>query len=296
MARGELGQRVLVAAVGIPAAVVLIYLGSWYLGGLLAVAAALAAWEYYRLAAARGARPFVLPGVAFAVAIILVSTGWRGPAVGMALWQLTVAFTLALGVLAVLRRNETEGPLTATAVTLTGALLPGGALAFALFLRHMPVLDGVGGRWGAWTGAAVVAYPMVVTWLNDTAAYFVGTHLGRRKLMPRVSPRKTWLGAEAGLVAGVIAGWFYARFVFGWWLGIPLAPWLGALGGALITVAAQIGDLAESVLKREAGVKDSGALLPGHGGVLDRLDALLLAFPVAYWYLTLIFRWMGMAS
>jgi phosphatidate cytidylyltransferase len=294
MARGDLGRRVLVAAVGIPAAVVLIYLGSWYLGGLLAVAAGLAAWEYYRLAARRGARPFVLPGVVFAVAIVLVSTA-GGPAVGTTLWQLTVAFTLALGVLAVLERGVDEGPLVATAVTLTGALLPAGTLAFALFLRHMPALD-VGRGWSAWTGAALVAYPLAVTWSNDTAAYFAGSYLGRRRLMPAVSPKKTWLGAEAGLATGVIAGWLYARFVFGSWLGIPLTPWLGALGGGLITVVAQFGDLAESILKREAGVKDSGSLLPGHGGVLDRLDALLLAFPVAYWYLTLVFRLGGIAS
>ncbi len=185
--------------------------------------------------------------------------------------------------------------MAATAVTLTGALLPGGALAFALFLRHMPAFD-VGSGWGSWTGAALVAYPLAVTWLNDTAAYFAGTHLGRRKLLPRVSPKKTWLGAEAGFAAGVIAGWLYARFVFGWWLEIPLSPWLGALGGGVIAVAAQFGDLAESILKREAGMKDSGSLLPGHGGVLDRLDALLLAFPVAYWYLRLVFRVVGITS
>lgn len=295
MARGELGRRVLVAAVGIPAAVILIYLGGWYLGGLLAVFAGLATWEYYRLARARGARPFMLPGVAFSVGIVLVSTAWRGPAVGAALWQLVVAFMLALGVMAVLERDVDEAPLATTAVTLTGALLPGGTLAFALFLRHMPILD-VGRDWGSWTGAALVAYPLAVTWLNDTAAYFAGTYFGRRRLMPRVSPKKTWLGAEAGFVAGIIAGWLYTRFVFGWWLGIPLTPWLGALGGGLITIVAQVGDLAESILKREAGVKDSGGLLPGHGGVLDRLDALLLAFPMAYWYLTLVFRLRGIGS
>lgn len=295
MARGELGRRILVAAVGIPAAVLLIYLGGWFLGALMAAAAGLAAWEYYRLAAAGGVRPFVLPGVLFAVGIILVSTAWRGPAVGATLWQLTVAFTLGLSVLAMLERSEGEGPLSATAVTLAGALLPAGALAFALFLRHMPAFD-TGRSWDSWTGASLVAYPLAVTWLNDTAAYFAGTYLGRRRLKPSVSPKKTWLGAEAGLAAGVVAGWLYASFVFGWWLEIPLSPWLGALGGGLITVAAQLGDLAESILKREAGVKDSGALLPGHGGVLDRLDALLLAFPVAYWYLVLVFRLMGIRS
>ncbi|HKJ91963.1 MAG TPA: phosphatidate cytidylyltransferase [Longimicrobiales bacterium] len=295
MARGELGRRVAVAAVGIPTAVVLIYLGGWYLGVLLAVAGGLSAWEYYRLAAARGVRAFVVPGVVFAVGIVLVSTALPGPGVGGPLWQLTVAFTLVLSVMAVLDRGVDEGPLTATAVTVMGALLPAGTLAFALFLRHMPVF-GVGHGREAWTGAALVAYPLAVTWLNDTAAYFAGKAFGRRKLAPNVSPNKTWLGSEAGLVAGVVAGWLYARLVFGWWLALPLSPWLGALGGGLITVAAQFGDLSESILKREAGVKDSANLLPGHGGALDRLDALFLAFPVSYWYLALVFRWAGLAS
>lgn len=299
MAPGDLGKRLAVAAVGLPTAVVVIYAGGWALGGLLAVVAALAAGEYYRLAAAAGIRAFVLPGVLLAGAMVLAATALPAPGtVAPVLWELLTAFLLLLSVIAIWDRGVDGRPLSAVAVTVTGALLPGATLAFALYLRHMVPFDALerwSGGWGSWTGAAIVAYPLAVTWVCDTAAYFAGIHLGRRKLMPTVSPGKTWVGAVAGLVAGVITGALWGAFVLEGWRQVPLGPWLGALGGACIAVVAQVGDLAESLLKREVGVKDSGALLPGHGGMLDRFDALFFALPVAYWYLALAFGWLGVA-
>jgi phosphatidate cytidylyltransferase len=123
-----------------------------------------------------------------------------------------------------------------------------------------------------------VLYVLILTWAGDTAAYYVGRSLGRHKLAPRVSPGKTWEGTAGSLLAAMILGYFFLNYF------APQAPlWLNLATAAAVNVAGQVGDLAESALKRSAGVKDSAALLPGHGGVLDRIDALLFAIPVM-WY------------
>jgi phosphatidate cytidylyltransferase len=167
--------------------------------------------------------------------------------------------------------------------TVLGALLLGGTLSYAVFLRYLPV-PGAGAEEPRLVGAALVAFPLLLTWTSDSGAYFGGRAFGRRKLMPSVSPGKTVAGAVAGVFCSVAAG-----ALLGWLLFGRLAPGLGiveaAIGGALISVVAQVGDLAESLLKREAKVKDSGTLFPGHGGLLDRVDSLLFAIPVAFWYL-----------
>ncbi len=131
-------------------------------------------------------------------------------------------------------------------------------------------------------GPALVAFPIAVTWVGDSAAYFVGSLLGKRKLIPAVSPNKTVEGGVAGLVGSLLVG-----AVMGWrFLQLHPSPAfsvvLGAGIGLLLGVGAQLGDLAESATKREAGVKDSGRLLPGHGGFLDRFDALMFNLPLAY--------------
>ena len=193
------------------------------------------------------------------------------------------------------------------AVTLFGALLTGGTLAYALFLRGLPVpvllATESGEVAGAsalaprpWAGAALVFFPLALTWLNDTGAYFAGRVWGRRKLIPAVSPGKTVVGAIAGLLVSVVGGAAYAAGIFDAWLHVPFPVVAGALGGAVVSVVAQVGDLAESLLKREAGVKDSGGLLPGHGGLLDRCDALFFTVPVAYWFIRVVLPVLGGAE
>jgi phosphatidate cytidylyltransferase len=123
---------------------------------------------------------------------------------------------------------------------------------------------------------------MVATWIGDTAAFLVGRRLGGIKLAPRISPNKTIAGAVSGLVGSALVGAIgFQTFGMG-------SAWLGIASGALIGTAGQLGDLAESFLKRQAGVKDSGNVIPGHGGVLDRIDALLFAFPAGWLIATLI--------
>ena len=134
----------------------------------------------------------------------------------------------------------------------------------------------------------VVALPLALTWGTDIAAYFVGRAFGKRKLMPSVSPGKTVAGAIGGLVAAVLIALAWERLVLRPVAQLGMRPWNTILFGAVVSVAAQVGDLAESLLKREAGVKDSSHLIPGHGGVLDRFDSLLFVLPVAY----LLLGWM----
>jgi phosphatidate cytidylyltransferase len=133
--------------------------------------------------------------------------------------------------------------------------------------------------------------PLLLTWASDIGAYFVGRAFGKRKLMPSVSPGKTVAGAVGGLLATMLVGWLYARFVL-----TPSTQLAFVRGGILVfailvSIAAQIGDLAESLLKREAGVKDSSHIIPGHGGILDRFDSLLFVLPVAYVLFNTLLVW-----
>jgi phosphatidate cytidylyltransferase len=124
--------------------------------------------------------------------------------------------------------------------------------------------------------------------MNDTFAFFSGRRWGRRKLIPSVSPGKTVVGAVAGIIGGALISLLFAAFLLDAWLGLRLGASGAVLFGVVIAAFAQAGDLAESVLKRSAGVKDSGALLPGHGGAFDRLDSILVTAPVAYVLLVLL--------
>ena len=287
MAAGELTKRVAVAAVGIPLAIVVLYLGGWVLGGLLALLAAGGAAELYRLAEQRGTRPFVAAGAAVAATLVLVAAVHPAEA-DVARLQLHIVFgaSLVLCAAALWLRGVAGSPLAATAITVFGALFVGGGLSYVLLLRHLD--SGGEASLTALQGATLVAYPIALAWVGDSSAYFGGRAWGRRKLMPSVSPGKTVEGAIAGVVGTVSIGAVYAWGVFGEWVGLPISPLAGALGGLLVSPAAQIGDLAESLLKREAGVKDSGRLLPGHGGILDRFDSLFFAVPIAYWYLAAV--------
>jgi phosphatidate cytidylyltransferase len=189
-----------------------------------------------------------------------------------------VLFIAVTGV-AVWGRSPEERPLEAVAVTVFGAVYCGGTLAFGYALRHH-----------AWTvdaisGTALLLYPLVVTWATDIGAYVVGRALGRQRLMPSVSPGKTVAGGIGGLVFALLASLVYNATILRPKAHLSLTI-LTAVGFAIIaSLAAQIGDLAESLFKREAGVKDSSLLLPGHGGILDRLDSIYFVLPVAYLYL-----------
>lgn len=296
MAASELGRRLAVAAVGIPVAVVLVYLGGWWLAALLAVAAAGSALELFDMAGRQGVRPFTHAGAAAAVLFVLLAATAATP-LRAAPWSWSVLVMLLLGsaIAAIWRRGPDARPLEAVAVTVAGALFCGGTLAYGIYLRGLPAalapaVEGATGpaAAGGWMGAALVGFPVVLTWINDSCAYFGGRRFGRRKLIPRVSPGKTVEGALAGVAGTVLVGTLYGAWLLGGTFGLPIGVAAAAGGALLVSVGAQLGDLAESLFKRAAGVKDSGALLPGHGGLLDRLDALFVTLPLAYWYLAIV--------
>jgi phosphatidate cytidylyltransferase len=276
VALSNLAARVIFAVVAIPVVLLLVYVGGFPLAILLALAGGRAAWEYYGIAEAAGEQPMPITGTVMAAAIPLAvfgyQIGWFHPPV----LALAAVVTLIVFALAIWWRGVEGRPTGAVAVTMFGAAYTGGMLSFAYGLRYHNYAV------GATAGMALVLYPVILTWTSDTAAYFVGRSLGRRKLIPAVSPGKTVAGAVGGLIASVVVSWLYARYVLPPFARLSLLHWQAIWFGVVMSVAIQIGDLAESLIKRDAKVKDSSHFIPGHGGVLDRIDSLLFAIPVAY--------------
>lgn len=288
----ELALRVVVSIVGAPLALWIVLAGGVPLAMLLAVASGVGAWEFYRIARAAGTRPLGDAGIAVAALLPLaVHTTYVGT---FALRPVLAGVLIVLLLAATIWLRGVEGqPLTSAAMTILGVVYTAGLLSFAYAIRyHDAVLgyDDVGAKQlvlgSSWLrvppGGVLLIFPVAVTWASDIGAFFVGRAIGGRKLIPSVSPGKTVSGAIGGLVASVLIAWLYARFVLAPVAHLGLTPWGAWLFGALISAAAQVGDLFESLIKREAGVKDSSRVIPGHGGVLDRLDSLLFVLPVAY--------------
>ena len=262
----DLGRRVATAAVVLPMLLGGLLLGPPVLAvAIVAAAVLLGAAELFALLAAGGIAPMRATGFA-AMAAVFVDVARPGGLPGSA-WPL--AAVVLLGSM-LLRSREIALAVPRGAGTLLAAAYLGGLGGSIAALRVLePVAE------GAWRMLLLLAIVMSA----DTAAFFVGSALGRRKLAPAISPGKTVEGLVGGLVGGVL-GALAVR-----WAGLRSLPadhavWLG-LGAAALGTA---GDLAESLVKRWAGVKDSGALFPGHGGMLDRLDSLLFAAPVLYYY------------
>jgi phosphatidate cytidylyltransferase len=276
----ELTKRVLTAVVAAPLALIMLYLGGLPLAAFLSLVSAGCAWEFYRIATASGLEPLDPVGIPLAGAVPLLAY-----AAAVGLYRPTLA-VLAVALLIILSaviwaRGTTRRPLGAASATVMGVLYTGGLLSFGYALREHPY------AFGDRAGTALVALPLVLTWASDIGAYFVGRAVGGRKLMPSISPAKTVSGALGGLAATVVVAWLYVRYALAPVASLTMTLAATIVFGLAISAAAQVGDLTESLLKREASVKDSSRLLPGHGGLLDRLDSLLFVLPVAY----LLFGW-----
>jgi len=271
-------KRVLTALILIPLVLALVFLGPrWLFTLVTGGVAALAAWEFLGMAARSGAKP---PRIAMLVAIGLLFAGnlqWPDQSTaifGMISLALLVYCTFA---------SPIEQVMPNALIAVFCLFYTGLTLEVLPALRESP--EG--------NGPSMLTFLLCAVWAGDIAALYVGRAWGRHKLAPRLSPNKTWegtLGSIAGsvLVTGGLLG--LAHLLQMWdkvWLSYPEDFWYWLVLAAVVNIAAQVGDLAESALKRSVDVKDSGSLLPGHGGVLDRVDALLLAAPVL-WYALLI--------
>lgn len=277
-----------VAVVGIPVVLGALYLGGWVLGVLVAAVAAAAAAEFYGLAEAKGVRPFAALGTASSGALVLLATaGPSAAALGAAaLGVLLGVALLSLGGAVWLRWPAGE-PLAAVSVTVAGVVYTGVTLAFVPVLRGLPDTAAAPAGGSPLYSMGFVLLPLLTTWAGDTAAYFAGRAWGRAPLAPAASPGKTVVGAVAGLAGSTLAAVALSLWLFGRVPAFALDVWTAAWLGLVLGAVAQVGDLAESVLKRDAGVKNSGSLLPGHGGVLDRTDSLLFSIPVSWGLLRL---------
>ncbi|MBI2887625.1 MAG: phosphatidate cytidylyltransferase [Chloroflexi bacterium] len=256
----NLSLRLLVALVGIPLLGVAIWLGGPWYAGVVAGAGMLAAWEYTRLAAAGQGDP--CPSLIYGSVALLLLDAWLGLQALAPVLTVSIFLALAWGAL----RYQQRGVGTGWLWTLGGSLYVGWLLGHFLSLRALE------------QGASWVFLAVSATFLNDTAAYAVGRLTGRHRMAPAISPGKTWEGAAGGLVATALGAPLLAAA-----LGLPPDGSLWALGCG-ISLVAQTGDLVESMLKRTAGVKDASGLLPGHGGLLDRMDSLVFVGPLVYYY------------
>lgn len=241
------------------------------LAGIIAIIFGMAAWEFAALAGGRRIDSVI--AVTGSVAVIAVSAllgdpEWLFPVVQTVFVASVLALIVVLMTPHPIKTSGHRAAMVVTAIVYVGVA---GALCVRM-VRLGEDLEMIG-RWAILTAG-------VITWLNDTMAYFGGKLFGRSKMYPAISPNKTWAGSISGML-GSIGGVFAIRAIF----GIDY-PWLPLLGLALVGGAlGQLGDLAESMFKRSAGVKDSGNLLPGHGGMLDRIDAFLFVAPVTWLWL-----------
>ena len=276
----NLVQRIAVAAVAIPSVIGIVWVGGWVLAAALAVLGVLGAHEVYDFGRRQGIEALERTGWLAAAAIPLVAywakgseVHWAEPALYLGAVWLMVALAIAMA-----RRGPSGRPLTSVSVTLFGCLYASGMLAFLIAIRH--------GSAAASRPAAYILltlFPLVITWICDTAAMAVGMAVGGPRLAPVLSPKKTHAGAVGGTLAGVITALAIGKFVLNRqaWGGWSLSDGQLLLFGLAVSIVGQIGDVAESLLKREAGLKDSSTLIPGHGGVLDRLDSLYFVIPTA---------------
>lgn len=275
MGSNALGRRVLVAVIGIPIAVAAGYVGGLALASVLALLAGIGAWELFRLSRHAGTPALESVGIPLAALMPLgahaVRIGWLDAPLAAG----GAVFVLLTGTI-LWARSPTERPLGSLAVTVFGVLYAGATLAYAYALRHHRFVVEPA------AGAALVFFPIALTWVSDTGAYFVGRAIGRRKLMPAVSPGKTVAGAIGGVLATMAGAWLYNDQLLRPIAQLALAPWTALAFGVVISVVGQVGDLVESLFKREAGVKDSSTFFSAHGGVLDRLDSLYFTIPVAH--------------
>lgn len=262
-----LKQRVVTAAIVIPIVVSLIWFGDPWFSFFIAAVVLLGTFEFYRVSGNLDRRqPLVYLGLLWALALAL-SPHYKNTSV----LPIVITAATVISLVWLLFRAPQEDAFRNWAWVVAGVLYVGWLLGYWLNLRILP--DGRG-----WVYLA-----MFTTFANDTSAFFIGRTWGKRKLVSAISPAKTWEGALGGLLIAVVVTVAISRIPI-LFSSSPLEYWQAILLGCLISVFAQLGDLVESLLKRNMRIKESGKLLPGHGGILDRFDSLIFTGVVVYYY------------
>ncbi len=272
-----LARRLLSVAVLIP----LIVAAAWWSPAtalLVMLAAGLGISELFALLRQGDLHPRLGPGLATGLALTLAAA--LRPLTNLDLTGLVFTLAISLSLIYEVGRHERSTSLQSWALTFSGAVYIGWLLSSFILLRQLatPLSGGVLASLAIPPGAAWLFLVLAITWIQDSAAYFVGRALGRHPLAPILSPKKTWEGFAGGMVASILTA-VLARFL----MGLPISYLEATLIGAAAGIAGPLGDLAESLIKRQVGVKDSGNLIPGHGGILDRMDSLLFTGPVIYY-------------
>lgn len=272
-----LKKRVITALWGIPLLIAAIWFKQplpWFTV-LVAICGVLAVFEFYRLASVSKVKPLTYFGIVWTLVLIL-----RPPPPLFLPQDLILTSGILLSLIWLLFQSNKEQAFIAWAWTMAGILYVGWLLSYLVALRSM------------FDGRNLVFFALFITFASDTAAFFIGRALGKHHLAPSISPAKTWEGAIAGILAAVI---FSLVFTLPKALTTPNPLYLSAVGswqaillGVLVSVFGQFGDLVESLLKRNMGAKDSGILVPGHGGILDRIDSIIFAGVIVYYYVTWI--------
>jgi phosphatidate cytidylyltransferase len=259
----------LTALIGVPLLIIIIQLGGvWAWAAVVAAVGIAATLELYNMVARQGKRPPAGLGAAWTVLLILAPIASRDIDNSL---LLAGSAGLIASFIWLLSRPRQEGLLTAWSWMLAGVLYIG------WLLSHFVALRGVA------EGRDWVLLALLATFATDSSAYFVGQLWGTHRLAPQISPAKTVEGAIGG-IAGSIAACFILAYI----LHITITPWQTSILGVIIGVFAQLGDLAESLLKRNMGAKDSGSIIPGHGGILDRADSLMFSGAAVYYYVIFI--------
>lgn len=274
-ASSELSKRLAFSAVAIPVVVWIVWSGGIALALFLAGVSALAAWEFYKLAIGSGSEPLWGHGVVFSALIPLFVhariVGWWVPPLSMVMLLVLELLVVALWV-----RGSGGKPLEVVGITLLGTFYTGGMMSFGYVMRYHEYSI------GPLAGTLLVTLPLLLTWGTDSGAMLFGKAFGHTKLMPSISPKKTVVGAVAGAAVAVAVAVVFVRYALLPYAKLTMPLLSAAVFGLVVSVAGQVGDLVESMLKRQAGVKDSSNLIPGHGGVFDRVDSLLFTLPVAF--------------
>ncbi len=261
--------RLTVILLGVPCLYFITLRGGLFFLVLVDLIILLGLREFYVLMRAKGYQPFEVLGYFCGLAI-----SWYAWREGVGVPLIVTGSLLLIMVRELFRRDMTKS-LAHIAVTIFGIMYIGWMGSHLVMLRELPASLGL----DDYMGVQLVFFAALLTWATDTGAYLFGVALGRHKLIPRISPNKTVEGAVGGLLAAGFCGWICSKGLTPF-----LTPLAATVVGLVVGVMAQLGDLVESMIKRDAGIKDSAELIPGHGGVLDRFDSLLFTVPVLYYY------------